>query len=104
MPIRGPADLQRYPLIHFDWFANDRTAPNWQRWFAMATTQNGNAGRDGGAVQAALSFRELHAIEAAAAGQGVALLSDILVADELASGALVKVLDLAHPRYGFYPL
>jgi LysR family transcriptional regulator, glycine cleavage system transcriptional activator len=27
--IRHPADLGNFPLIHFDWFANDRTAPNW---------------------------------------------------------------------------
>jgi LysR family glycine cleavage system transcriptional activator len=54
--------------------------------------------------QIALSFREeLHAIEAVLAGQGVALCSDVIVADDLASGALVKVLDFALPGYGFYP-
>ena len=38
------------------------------------------------------------------AGQGIALCSDIVVADDLASGALVEVLDLALPGYGFYPV
>jgi DNA-binding transcriptional LysR family regulator len=39
-----------------------------------------------------LSFREeLHAIEAAISGQGIAICSDVLVAPELASGSLVKV-------------
>jgi DNA-binding transcriptional LysR family regulator len=55
--------------------------------------------------QIALSFREeLHAIEAVLAGQGIALCSDVVVADDLASGALVKALDLALPGYGYYPV
>jgi LysR family transcriptional regulator, glycine cleavage system transcriptional activator len=92
----------RYPLIHFDWFANDPTSPNWKRWFEMASAGDPRA-RHG--CQIALSFREeLHAIEAVLAGQGVALCSDVIVADDLASGALVKVFDLALPGYGFYPV
>ena len=55
--------------------------------------------------QIALSFREeLHAIDAVLAGQGIALFSDVIVADDLASGALVKALDLALPGFGFYPV
>ena len=56
-------------------------------------------------IHFALSFREeLHAIEAVLAGQGIALCGDVVVADDLASGALVKALDLALPGYGFYPV
>ncbi len=99
--IRCAADLSTYPLIHFDWFANDRTAPDWERWLEMASA----AGRRARPCRIALSFREeLHAIEAVLAGQGIALCSDIVVADDLASGALVKASDLALPGYGFYPL
>jgi LysR family transcriptional regulator, glycine cleavage system transcriptional activator len=55
--------------------------------------------------QIALSFREeLHAIEAVLAGRGIALCSDVVVADDLASGTLVKVLDVALPGYGYYPV
>ncbi len=101
-PIRCAADLSGYPLIHFDWFANDRTAPNWKRWFEMTSIADSGAQPP---WQIALSFREeLHAIEAVLAGQGVALCSDIVVADDLASGTLVKALDLALPGYGFYPI
>jgi LysR family glycine cleavage system transcriptional activator len=46
--------------------------------------------------------KELHAIEALIAGQGVGLFSDVLVAHELATGELVKLLDLALPGFGFY--
>ena len=52
-----------------------------------------------------LAFREeLHAIEAAISGQGIAICSDVLVAPELASGALVQVSKLTLPGYGFYLL
>ena len=36
------------------------------------------------------------------AGQGIAILSDVLVARELASGRLIKVFDLPLPGFGFY--
>jgi LysR family transcriptional regulator, glycine cleavage system transcriptional activator len=98
--IRHAADLKSYPLIHFDWFANDPASPNWTRWFELASADDPRA-RQGGEI--ALSFREeLHAIEAVLAGQGIALCSDVIVADDLASGALTKALDVALPGYGFY--
>jgi LysR family glycine cleavage system transcriptional activator len=50
-----------------------------------------------------LSFREeLHAIDAVIAGQGIGILSDVLVAHELQTGTLVKALDVTLPGYGFY--
>jgi DNA-binding transcriptional LysR family regulator len=53
----------------------------------------------------AFGFREeAHAIEATLAGQGVTLCSDIVVADELASDALVKAFDFGLPGYAFYPV
>jgi LysR family glycine cleavage system transcriptional activator len=36
------------------------------------------------------------------AGQGIAVLSDVLVERELATGALVKALDIALEGLGFY--
>ncbi|QGZ38586.1 LysR family glycine cleavage system transcriptional activator [Pseudoduganella flava] len=81
--IAGPADLRDAPLIHYDWgIRDDPLAPLWRDWFARA----GIAPREGG-----LSFTdEIHAVQATLAGQGVALLSVHLVADELALGALVQ--------------
>jgi LysR family glycine cleavage system transcriptional activator len=101
-PIHRASDIGAYPLIHFDWFAEDATAPSWKRWFEIASANDRQARRE---CQIALSFREeLHAIEAVVAGQGIALCGDVVVADDLASGALVKALDLALPGYGFYPV
>lgn len=37
---------------------------------------------------------ETHAIEAAIAGQGIAICSDVLVAHEIANSSLIRVLDL----------
>jgi cold shock protein len=80
--IRRASDFMGYPLIHFDWFANDRTAPNWKRWVEKASVSDPRA-RQG--CQIAVSFREeLHAIEAVLAGQGIALCSDVIV------GAVVR--------------
>ena len=36
------------------------------------------------------------------AGQGISILSDVVVARELESGVLIKALDLAIPGLGFY--
>ncbi len=55
------------------------------------------------AALASLSFREeLHAIEAAIAGQGIAICSDVLIGPELANGALLPVSRITLPGYGFY--
>jgi LysR family glycine cleavage system transcriptional activator len=88
-------------LVHCYWSPSDREAPTWERWLAAARSQ----GADLPAVEELkhLSFREeLHAIEAVIAGQGIAICSDVLVARELATGVLVKALNLALPGYGFY--
>ena len=45
---------------------------------------------------------ELHAIDAVIDGQGVGLLSDVLVAHELATGELVRLFELGLPGFGFY--
>ena len=99
--IERAADLLHYPLIHFDWMNRDHEAPTWSRWLAAARSvdpgiQDTNKAWD-------LSFREeLHAIDAVAAGQGIAICSDVVVSRELKSGALVKAHALALPGYGFY--
>ena len=55
------------------------------------------------ALVPSLAFREeSHAIEAAIAGQGIAICSDALIGPELASGALVDVSKTVLSGYGFY--
>ena len=78
--VHGAADLERVRLIGFDWFRRDAATPDWPLWFERAGSP---------AVAPQLRFSdEVHAVQAAIAGQGVALVNLVLVADELAGGLL----------------
>jgi LysR family glycine cleavage system transcriptional activator len=99
--VRHAADLAQHTLIHMHWNPWEPSAPTWQIWLEIARALA--PGTPVSTRTDALSFREeLHAIEAVIAGQGIAILSDVLVARELASRTLVKVLDLPLPGFGFY--
>lgn len=80
--VRTVQDLARWPLIYFAWRRQQPQNPTWERWFATA-------GLKQRAPSGELRFSdEGHAIQAAVAGQGIALVSQALVAEELASGHL----------------
>lgn len=82
--VTSPADLARVPLIRFDWKQAHAENPTWERWFAVAKMPQ---------PQQASQLRfsdEGHAIQAAVAGHGIALVSLALIADELAAGHLVQ--------------
>jgi LysR family transcriptional regulator, glycine cleavage system transcriptional activator len=99
--IERAADLLQYPLIHFDWLNRDREAPTWSRWLAIARSVDPGIPDTNKAWD--LSFREeLHAIDAVAAGQGIAICSDVVVSGELKRGTLVKAHALSLAGYGFY--
>jgi LysR family glycine cleavage system transcriptional activator len=99
-PLR-PAELAKFPLIDTEWLAGETWAPGWQLWQKVAGRRYKSV--PDLASLPALSFREeLHAIEAALAGQGLAICSDVLVGPELASGALVPVSRITLPGLGFH--
>lgn len=80
--LRSLCELRSTPLIHFEWGRSDPAHPTWSSWFRAA----GIAEMDPVSV---LRFSdESHAIQAAVAGQGAALLSLTLVRDELDRGLL----------------
>lgn len=95
----SPEQLSRFPLIHYEWTRDDPQAPTWAQWFAAvgsppASTRDSRCGP---------SFREeLHAIDAAVAGQGIALCSDVVVGDLLRAGTLRKAHAHALPGLGYY--
>jgi LysR family glycine cleavage system transcriptional activator len=96
-----PGEMARLPLIESEWPAGDPEAPRWQQWQKVAGRRY-KAMPDLSSLPA-LTFREeLHAIEAVVAGQGLAICSNVLVAPELARGALVTVSRVTLPGYGFY--
>ena len=89
----NPVQLARFPLIEAGWRSNDAEAPTWRQWEGAARKHHQQIPDLSGLVS--LNFREeLHAIEAAVSGQGIAICSDVLVASELASGALVKLTNM----------
>jgi LysR family transcriptional regulator, glycine cleavage system transcriptional activator len=91
--LHKPSDLRRLTLIHFEWYRTDRETPIWPRWLAYAGVRDLEP-------RAELTFTdESHAIQAAIAGQGVALLDLMLIADELANGSLVQPFGPVLPGY-----
>jgi LysR family glycine cleavage system transcriptional activator len=99
--LNGPTDLKKHVLVHCNWSPTDRDPPTWQKWLTMARRKWRRV-PDFKDMQH-LSFREeLHAIEAVISGQGIGIFSDVLVAQELAAGTLVKAFGLTLPGYSFF--
>lgn len=95
MPIDGAVGLYRHTLLQATY--NDK---GWRSCFALN-------GLDTSKLRAGSTFEHTsHLIQAVAAGMGVALVSDIFVQSELASGVLVApdIPDLKTDRKRFYLL
>ena len=87
-PLRTPDDLAHHVLLHDEMMRGHPGRVGWRRWLeaAGATAVDPSKGA---------RFSHAHmAVEAALAGQGVALARGILVAGELAAGRLVAPFDL----------
>ncbi|MGI9373797.1 MAG: LysR substrate-binding domain-containing protein, partial [Hyphomicrobiales bacterium] len=97
-PLREPGDLRHHVLLHIDW--KDAEA-SWRMWLLAAGVHHIDPARG------PRFSMESMAVQAAIDGQGVALVGDMLVADELASGRLVCPFDarLSTPlNFSFYLL
>ena len=82
-PLRTPADLAHSTLLHLEWNPSFPTWPSWSDWLKAAGAGEVEATRG-------VFFNQMSmAIAAAAQGQGVALASLAIAADDLASGRLV---------------
>jgi LysR family glycine cleavage system transcriptional activator len=76
--------LKRLPVIDFEWTNPHPDHPTWSNWFQLS-------GHPLHGSRALLTFSdESHAIQAAIAGQGVALLSLRLLAEDLGAGTLMQ--------------
>jgi LysR family transcriptional regulator, glycine cleavage system transcriptional activator len=94
-PIKAPEDLGHHPLLHFEWIYFGTEAPNWKNWFMVTGLNTINPNRG-------LKFNEESlAIQAAIAGQGVALCSSVHVADDVALGFLVQPLDVSLDGFNY---
>lgn len=88
--VRTPADLVELPLIH------EQSTGMWEAWLEEAGITDPPRLRGPRLWQAHLT------IEAARLGRGVALVSDLLVADNLANGDLVEMVDSNVTIGGYY--
>jgi LysR family glycine cleavage system transcriptional activator len=83
--IREPYDLRHHALLHEDWvMTNEQVWPNWKMWLKATGADRVDPNPGPHFSNSAL------AIQAALVGQGVALSSTALVADDLAAGRLVR--------------
>lgn len=83
-PLRQPEDLRHHTLLHIDW--KDAEA-SWRMWLLAAGLHDVDPTRGPHFTM------ESMAVQAALDGQGVALIGDKLVADEFATGRLVRPFD-----------
>ena len=89
-PLVEPADLRHYTLFH------DDVLEGWPEWFAAAGVTGG-----GFTHGPAFSHSNL-VVRSAIIGEGVALGRSQLVADDLASGRLVKPFEISVPSTWAY--
>jgi LysR family glycine cleavage system transcriptional activator len=90
-PIREPRDCLAYPLLQ------DSDRADWRLWLRSHGIEDRRAGRGP-------SFEDdILLIQAALAGQGIALVRELYGREEIASGRLQRVLDLPLPtRFAYY--
>ena len=83
-PLHQPEDLSHHTLLHVQWKMESEAAPNWRMWLRAA-------GVDGIDAERGPRFTiEGMTVQAAIEGQGVALVSGSLVADDIKAGRLVR--------------
>ena len=95
--LKRPENLARAPLIHDDTLVIDPNVPTWADWFKAAGIKNVDVGRG-------LRFNSAdHALDATGQSAGALLIHDLLAYDDLRSGRLVKLFDIALPsQRGYY--
>ena len=98
LPLREPADLSQHVLLHSEWDKRMSDQLDWARWLAAVGVSGIDAQRGPRFSSSILT------LQAAAAGQGVALASSVFIADDLATGRLLRPFgDLSvQGPYGFF--
>lgn len=93
-PIECASDVLRLPLIHFRWKTKRPDAPSWDRWLLEAAKVDSRAVNVVPPKGGLRVSEEIHAIEAALAGEGVSLASDVEVALDISAKRLVMPIDV----------
>ncbi|MDX1595030.1 MAG: transcriptional regulator GcvA [Gammaproteobacteria bacterium] len=96
--LREPADLARFRLLHDGALEQDPDDPGWASWLERFAIEGVDASRG-------MRFSHtMHALEAAADGQGVLLAIDRLAVPDVLAGRLVVPFDLRQPLESGYAL
>jgi LysR family glycine cleavage system transcriptional activator len=96
-PLRVPEDLCRHTLLHHTAPYQDDNYPDWRMWLQAAGVTSCDLGRGPTFSMASM------AVQAAVDGQGVALVGNVLVADDIAAGRLVRPFELSFPvQFAYY--
>jgi LysR family glycine cleavage system transcriptional activator len=94
--LRRPSDLRHHTLLH-DSVSPEEETPNWRLWVETAGVEDINVERGPGYSDSAM------VLQAAIAGQGVALGRRSLVVEDLRAGHLVRPFGPALPtRFSYY--
>lgn len=92
-PIRVPADCLTYPLLH------DAEAADWPLWLEALGADH----RDTRVGRGTRFSDSTLLVGAAVSGQGLALLRDTYVADDIAAGRLAAAVEAAWPaEFAYY--
>jgi LysR family glycine cleavage system transcriptional activator len=96
-PIDRPQDLKDHTLLHLNWNPSCPTWPEWSDWLKAAGASEVDTTRG-------VWFNHMSmTIHGAAQGQGVALASLAIAADELAAGRLIAPFTTSlHTPFGYY--
>jgi LysR family transcriptional regulator, glycine cleavage system transcriptional activator len=88
-PIKEPRDLLHHTLAHIEWARQGVTWPNWRMWMAAAGVHDYDGSN-------AIVFQtSSSAVDAAMAGDAVALADFAMVANDLSEGRLVRPFELS---------
>jgi LysR family glycine cleavage system transcriptional activator len=88
-PLKQPRDLMQHTLAHIEWSRQGVTWPNWQMWMAAAGITDFDDSRT------IVFGTSIDAVEAALAGEAVALADLAMVANDLSEGRLIRPFELS---------
>ena len=98
-PLKEPRDLLNHTLAHIEWSRQGVTWPNWRMWMAAAGVD------DFDGSNTIVFEASSNAVDAAMAGDAVALADFAMVANDLSEGRLVQPFELsikAAPDYAYH--
>ncbi|MGD9915672.1 MAG: transcriptional regulator GcvA [Rhizobiaceae bacterium] len=99
LPLKEPRDLFNHTLCHIEWSSQGVTWPNWRMWMAAAGVDDFDDSRT------IVFGRSADAVQAAVDGNAVALADFAMVANDLASGRLVRPFELGirvAPEFAYF--